>query len=121
MRAVLLPENGGPEVLKLEEVPTPSAGPGQVLVRAEVTGVAYYELLMRQGQFPMPSGLPAVFGFEAAGEVVETGEGVDDGLRGRRVAIMSTTGGAHAEYVAVPAEAVTLIPDGVSAADAVAV
>src|SRR5436309_2814598 len=118
MRAVLLPENGGPEVLKLAEVPRPVAGPGQVLVRVEAIGVAYYELAMRAGQFPYPGGLPAVFGHEAAGEVVETGDGVDKALLGERVAVMSITGGAYAEYIATPVDSITPIPAEVSTVDA---
>jgi NADPH:quinone reductase-like Zn-dependent oxidoreductase len=69
----------------------------------------------------MPVPLPVVFGFEAAGTVTAVGEGADPALVGRRVVVMSFTGGSYAEYVAVPAETATLIPGALSAAEAVAV
>ncbi|WP_432871107.1 quinone oxidoreductase family protein [Microbispora rosea] len=123
MRAIVLHESGGPEVLRLEEVPTPTAGPGQVLVRTEAVGVGYADTLLRGGAFPFPSPLPAVFGFEAAGAVTEVGKGVDPSLPGARVHVMNlnAAGGAYAEYVAADARALTLIPDEVTATDAVAV
>ncbi|WP_327044599.1 zinc-binding dehydrogenase [Microbispora sp. NBC_01189] len=127
MRAIVMHKTGGPEVLTLEEVPTPVPGPGQVLVRTEAVGVTYYETAMRSGLFPMSRPLPSVFGFEAAGVVAEVGEGVDDagadgGLTGRRVAIMNATGGGtYAEYVTAAADALVPVPDSLTAADAVAV
>ncbi|MEW9532267.1 zinc-binding alcohol dehydrogenase family protein [Microbispora sp. NPDC049125] len=122
MRAIVLRETGGPEVLRLEEVPPPVPGPGEVLVRTEAVGVSYYETPLRAGVFPFPAPLPAVFGFEAAGTVTEVGEGADAALLGRRVTVMKLggTGGTYAEYVAAGADALTLVPAGVSAADAVA-
>jgi NADPH2:quinone reductase len=114
MKAVVLHAPGGPEALKLEEVPKPVPAPGQVLIRVEAIGVAYYEQGMRSGTFELPGGLPGVFGFEAAGTVVE------GAWKGRRVAAMSMAAGAYAEYLVASADAVTPIPDGVSTVDAVA-
>src|SRR3954447_25471286 len=112
---------GGPEVLRGVDVPPPVPGPGQVLVRAEAVGVGYYEVPLRSGVFPLPVPLPTTFGCEAAGTAVEVGEGADPGWLGRRVVLMDIAGmGAYAELVAVPAEALTPVPDGVSAVDAVA-
>jgi len=121
MRAIMLHETGGPEGLQLTEVPEPTAGPGQVVIRTEAIGVSFAEASLRAGAFPMPVPLPAVYGTEAAGVVTETGEGVDPALAGRRVAVLSMAMGCYAEYVAVPAAAVAEIPYGISPADAVAV
>lgn len=121
MRAIMLHETGGPEALTLTEVPEPTAGPGQVVVRTEAIGVSFAEASLRAGGYPMPAPLPVVYGFEAAGVVTETGAGVDPALAGRRVVLLSTAMGCYAEYVAVPAEVIAEIPDGISPADAVAV
>jgi NADPH:quinone reductase-like Zn-dependent oxidoreductase len=110
--------SGGVEELKAEEVPTPEAGPGELLVRVEAIGVPYYEVQMRAGIFPPSGTWPAVFGHEAAGTVVEA---EDAEMVGRRVVVMSMTGGTYAEYVVMPVSAAVELPDGVSAVDAVAV
>jgi NADPH:quinone reductase len=121
VRAIVLRAVGGPENLILEDVPRPVAGPGEVLVRTEAIGVTFTEAAMRSGALPLPVELPAPFGFEAAGVVTEAGEGADAGWLGRRVVLMHTGLGSYAEYVAVPESAVTAIPDGLGAAEAVAV
>ncbi|MCW2876776.1 MAG: dehydrogenase [Sphaerisporangium sp.] len=124
MRAVVMHKTGGPEVLGLEEIPTPVPGPGELLLRTEAVGIPFGDLGMRAGAYlpVMPASLPTVPGSEAAGTVMEVGEGVDTGLAGSRVAVMMMTGvGTYAEYVAVPVEMSTPIPEGVSAEDAVAV
>lgn len=121
MRAVVMHEAGGADVLRVEEVPEPIAGSGEVVIGVEAVGVSHHETAMRAGTFPMPQPLPAVFGFEAAGTVLATGADADPGLVGQRVTAIHMGGGAYAERVAVPASSVVAIPDGVSAADAVAV
>jgi NADPH2:quinone reductase len=118
MRAVRIYQTGGPDVLKPEEVSVPSPGPGELVVRTEAIGVPYYEVQMRAAVFPSSGAWPAVFGHEAASIVVEAG---DAAMVGRRVVVVSTTGGAYAEYLVAAESAVTPIPDGVSAVDAVAV
>lgn len=121
MRAVVMHQQGGPEVLGIEDVPVPTPGPAEVLVRIEAVGVSYHETPMRAGVFPMPMPLPAVFGFESAGTVVAVGPEVDAALVGRRVVAMNMRGGSYAEYTTVPVAAATPIPDGLSAAAAVTV
>lgn len=116
MRAIVLRAVGGPENLSLEELPTPVPGPGEVLVKTEAIGVTFTEAAMRSGKLPLPVELPAPFGFEAAGTVVE-----GSGLLGQRVVLMHTGLGSYAEYVAVPESAVAVIPDGLGSAEAVAV
>jgi len=119
MRAIVLHEAGAPENLTLEDLPVPAAGPGEVVVKTEAIGVSYTETIIRSGVYPLQ--LPVTFGFEAAGLVTETGEGVDKALKGRRVVVMNPGLGCYAEYAAVPVDAVTEIPDGLSANDATAV
>jgi NADPH:quinone reductase len=120
VRAIVMYEAGGPEVLKLEDRPVPEAGPGEVVITTEAIGVSFTEAWLRSGAVPMPVELPAVFGVEAAGVVTQTGEGVDAGLRGRRVVTLNSGFGAYAEYVATPAATVTEIPDAVGTREAVA-
>jgi NADPH2:quinone reductase len=117
MRAIVLHAQGGPENLTLEQVPEPVAGPGELLIRTEAIGVSYTEAALRGGNYPPPVALPAVYGFEAAGIVTASD---DPALTGRRVVSMNTALGSYAEYTTAPLDAVTLVPDGVSAADAVA-
>lgn len=123
MRAIVMHETGAPEVLRPEEVPTPTAGPGQVLIRTEAVGVGYADTLLRGGSFPFPAPLPAVFGLEAAGTVVEVGPGADPSLAGARVHTMdvNAAGGAYAEYVAADARSLSVVPEAVTATDAIAV
>jgi NADPH2:quinone reductase len=116
MRAVLMREQGGPDVLKVGEVPVPERKPGEVLIRTEAIGVPYYEIQQRSGTFPAGD-LPAVFGHEAAGTVVEADDAV---LVGRRVVATSMAGGAYAEFFVAPREDAIPIPDGLDAVDAVA-
>jgi NADPH2:quinone reductase len=121
MRAIVMHEQGGPEVLQLQEVPKPAPGPGQVLIRTEAIGVSYSEAAMRAGIFPAAAPLPAVLGFDAAGIVTGTGDGADASLEGKRVAVFSPALGCYAEYVVAAARSVTPVPEGVSPTDAVAV
>ncbi|MBF6316824.1 zinc-binding dehydrogenase [Nocardia cyriacigeorgica] len=111
---------GGPEVLVAREVPEPRPEAGEVLIRTEAIPVLYPETLLRSGVFPMAAELPAVFGFQAAGEVVEVGAGADRNLVGRRVVVETAGAGSYAEFVRASAESATPIPDGVSADDAAA-
>ncbi|MFE3544547.1 zinc-binding alcohol dehydrogenase family protein [Nocardia sp. NPDC059177] len=121
MRAIVMTETGGPEVLVAREVEPPRPGAGQILVRTEAIPVLYPETKVRAGAFPFPAPLPAVFGFQAAGTVTELGDGVDPALRGARV-VASTTGyGAYAELVVAEADSVTVIPDGLATEAAAAI
>jgi NADPH:quinone reductase len=120
MRAIVMHQTGGPEVLRLEEVPAPEPGPGQLLVRVEAIGVSFFETQMRAGGLSLPVPLPAVLGAEAAGAVAAAGAGADPGLIGQRVAVLTGGMGSYAEYAAVPAAMATVLPGGVSPADAVA-
>ncbi|WP_280481920.1 quinone oxidoreductase family protein [Nocardia cyriacigeorgica] len=120
MQAIVMTGTGGPEVLVAREVPEPRPEAGEVLIRTEAIPVLYPETLLRSGVFPMAAELPAVFGFQAAGEVVEVGAGADRDLVGRRVVVETAGAGSYAEFVRASAESATPIPAGVSADDAAA-
>jgi NADPH:quinone reductase-like Zn-dependent oxidoreductase len=114
----VLRRTGGPEELRLEDVPVPVPGDGQVLVRTEAIGASYTETFLWSGAFEFPGGLPVIFGFEAAGTVVQA---ADAELVGRRVTVLDTGGGTYAQYCAPPLSAISVIPDGLSPVDALAV
>ncbi|MEV0246493.1 zinc-binding dehydrogenase [Nocardia sp. NPDC050712] len=121
MQAIVMTGAGGPEVLVAREVPEPTPGAGEVVIRAEAIPVLFPETLLRSGAFPMPAEPPVTFGFEAVGTVTATGADVDTGLIGQRVAVTTLGYGSYAEYVCAPADSVTPVPDDLSAADAAAV
>jgi NADPH:quinone reductase len=109
MKAVRVHQVGGPEVLRLEEVPIPEPGPGEVLVRIFASGVNYIDTYKRKGLYPMP--LPFTLGEEAAGVVEKVGEGVVGVRVGDRVAF-ATVQGSYAQYQVVPAERLVPVPEG---------
>ncbi|MFI6998508.1 zinc-binding alcohol dehydrogenase family protein [Nocardia sp. NPDC050175] len=121
VKAIVMTGTGGPEVLVLQEVPTPQAGPGDVVIRAEAIPVLFPETKLRSGEFPLGVEPPLVFGFQAAGVVIEVGADVDPALIGRRVTVATMGFGSYAEFVSAPANSVTLIPDSLSSVDAAAV
>src|SRR5882762_7816047 len=98
MKAILVHEFGGPEVLKLEELPTPRPAAGQVLVRIHAVGVNPYDTYMRSGLYPVKPALPYTPGSDAAGIVEAVGEGVTKVKKGDRVYTAKTLTGAYAEY-----------------------
>jgi NADPH:quinone reductase-like Zn-dependent oxidoreductase len=147
-RAVTFREFGGPEVLKVEQVPTPEPGPGEVLVRVEAVSVGrLLDVVARSGRHPYAKfEFPHVLGAEHAGTVAALGDGVEGVSVGARVAVFPIvlTGedrltragradlsprirligthlrGAYADYAVAPAGNLLPIPDGMSAPDAVA-
>ena len=112
MKAIRVHATGGPEVLKYEEIPRPSPGPGQALVRVEAVGVNFMETYQRTGLYPVP--LPFIPGSETAGTVVEIGPKVTTVTGGQRV-VSTSFAGAYAEYAVAPADRLVVLPDGVSA------
>ena len=111
MKAIQIHETGGPETLKLAELPIPQPGPGQVLIRVEATGVNFIEVYFRKGVYK--SSLPFTPGSEAAGTVEELGPGVTGFAAGDAVASTSVLG-SYAEYALVPAAQLVKVPDGLS-------
>ena len=118
MRVVRIHEFGGPEVLKIEEVPEPTIAPGDVLIQMEAAGVNYADVMTRVGMYPI-SGLPITPGFEVAGRVVKAGNAVTDFKTGDRIVAMLNAGG-YAERAAAPAATVFSVPDSLSAVQAAA-
>ena len=102
MRAWVAARYGPPEILRLEVVPDPVPGPGEVLVRVRAIGLNFADCAARMGVYPRVPRPPLVPGMEVAGEVVAVGEGAPPALLGARVAAVPIFGG-HAELVRVPA------------------
>lgn len=98
MKAILVREFGGPEVLKLEEVPTPRPAAGQVLVRIHAVGVNPYDTYMRAGTYAVKPPLPYTPGSDAAGVIEAVGDGFKKVKPGDRVYTAKTVTGAYAEY-----------------------
>jgi NADPH:quinone reductase len=98
MKAILVHEFGGPEALKLEEVPTPRPAAGQVLVRIHAAGVNPYDTYMRSGVYPIKPPLPYTPGSDGAGTIESVGQGVNSVKPGDRVYVAKTLTGAYAEY-----------------------
>ena len=118
MRAIVVREFGGPDVLRLEEVPDPVAGPGQLLVRVAAAGVQFVETMTRAGLMrgvspAAPNSLPWIPGREVAGEVIAVGDGVDRDWIGRRVLGQTIAiGGGYAELALVESGNAHQLPDG---------
>ena len=111
MKAIQIHETGGPEVLKLAELPIPQPGQGQVLIRVEAIGVNFIEIYFRKGVYK--AALPLTPGSEAAGTVEELGPGVTGFAAGDAVASVSVLG-SYAEYALVPAAQLMKTPAGLS-------
>lgn len=121
MRAVVIEEHGGPEVLQVKDVPRPQPGPGEVLVRVHASALNRADLLQRRGHYPAPSGAPKdIPGLEFAGEVAECASDVTDWRVGERI-FGICGGGGQAEYVAVPAATLARVPARLSWTEAAAV
>ncbi len=98
MKAIVVHEFGGPEVLKYEEIPTPQPAAGQVLVRLYGVGVNPYDTYMRNGTYAVKPPLPYTPGSDGAGVVEAVGPGVTKLKPGDRVYVAKTVTGAYAEY-----------------------
>jgi NADPH:quinone reductase-like Zn-dependent oxidoreductase len=116
---VVMPRQGGPEVLETHRRDLPAPGPGQVTVRVEAAGVSFAEVQMLKGRYFGQPKFPFVPGYDLVGRVEAVGEGVDGGLLGERVAALTQTG-AWAERVSLDAKDTTPVPEGLDPADAVA-
>lgn len=119
MRAIVITEPGGPEVLQWLEVPDPVPAAGDVLVRVAASAVNRADLLQRQGFYPPPPGAPEYPGLECSGVVEALGDGVEGWAVGDPCTAL-LAGGGYAELVAVPAGQLMPVPAGVALADAAA-
>ncbi len=120
MRAVVLHDKGGPEVLTIEEIPDPVAGPEEVLVRLRATALNRADLLQRMGFYPGPPATHEVPGLEYAGTVEAVGDRVADWKVGD--AVMGIVGGgSYAEKLVTHERTVLPVPTSVPLADAAAI
>jgi NADPH:quinone reductase-like Zn-dependent oxidoreductase len=144
LKAILLKEFGGPEVLRLEEVPEPRPASGEILIRVHSVSVnRTLDLIVRAGKYPVKIALPHVLGADPAGEVVAIGAGVGEFAIGDRVAVISAIScrqcgpclsgeesrcvngkrigvdrwGGYAEFIALPAWHAVKLPDAISFAE----
>ena len=132
MKAIRIHEDGGPEVLRYEEAPDPSAGPGEVLISLRAASLNRLDVWVRRGLPSVPK--PRILGADGAGVVAAVGEGVEGFAEGERVVINpglehgdgritvvgEHTDGTHAELIAVPAANVHPLPESLSFEEAAA-
>jgi NADPH2:quinone reductase len=120
MKAVRVHQFGGPEVLTVDDLPDPAPGPGEVLIRVRSAGVNPVDAYRRSGKYGRLPQLPYTPGSDAAGEVVEVGEGVTRFRRGDRVYTDHLASGAYAELLTVAAEHAHALPGNASFAQGAA-
>ena len=118
MKAVRVNEVGGPDVLRYEDLPTPTPGPGQALVKLEAIGLNFLDCYFRSGVYKAP--LPFTPGSEAAGTVTAIGANVTTFRVGDRVSYAPVMG-AYAEYAVVAADRLVPVPEAVDLRTAAAV
>jgi len=111
MRAVVVTKTGGPEVLVVQDLPSPDPGPGELRVDVAAAGVNFIDVYFRAGAYPMPT--PFIAGSEGAGVVSALGSGVTDHQIGDHVAWAMVPGAGYAEQVIVPAGRVVPVPAGI--------
>jgi len=114
MKAIVVHEYGGPEVMKFEDVPTPEPGPGQVLVKVEAAGVNPVDTYMRTGNHAHAPQVPYTPGKDAAGVVEKAGEGVTKFNAGDRVYTAGSVSGTYAEFSLCEEKHLGRLPDNLS-------
>jgi len=111
MKAIQVSEVGGPDALKLVELPVPEPKPNEVIVQLKASGVNFIDVYFREGRYPTP--LPFVDGQEGAGIVIAVGADVTNVKVGDRVAYTAVLG-SYAQYASIPSTRLVHIPDDVS-------
>ncbi len=119
MKAIVCRAYGEPEELVLDELPSPTPGPGQIAVRVRAAAVNFPDVLLIGGKYQVRIPVPFTPGSELAGEVIAIGEGVSGFRESDRVS-GTVMVGAFAEEAVLGADAATAIPDGIDFADAAA-
>ncbi len=120
MRAIVITEPGGPEVLKLEERPLPDIKDHEVLIRVVAAGVNRPDVFQRKGNYPAPPGaVQDIPGLEVSGIIEQVGKSVENFKAGDKVCAL-VTGGGYGEYVAADAGSCLPIPKGLPLEDAAA-
>jgi NADPH:quinone reductase len=110
MKAIRIEKTGGPEVLALADVAVPEPKPNEAVVKIAASGVNFIDVYFREGRYPAQ--LPITLGQEAAGVVTAVGADVRNVKAGDRVAYASVQG-SYAEFAAVPAERLVIVPEGI--------
>jgi NADPH:quinone reductase-like Zn-dependent oxidoreductase len=113
VKAVVLTGTGGPEVLRVQEMPDPAVGPGEVRIAVRAAGINFADTMARVGLYPDAPKPPCVLGYEVAGTVDAVGDGVASLAVGDRV-FAGTRFGGHAELVVVPEAQVLPLPERLS-------
>jgi NADPH2:quinone reductase len=111
MKAVRVHTPGGPEALKFEDVSEPTPKPGEAVVKVDAAGLNYIDVYQRSGLYKLD--MPLTLGLEAGGTVTAIGQGVTEVKVGDKVAYTGVPG-AYAQYAAVPAARLVVLPQGVS-------
>jgi len=118
MRAIRVHQQGGPEVMQLDEIPVPEPGPDDVLVKIETSGLNFIDVYQRSGSYT--GQLPFTLGMEGAGTIEGWGSNVTGFSKGQRVAYAMQQG-TYAEYALAPAQKVVTVPDSVTTEQAAGV
>ena len=113
MKAVYISEPGGPEVLEIRDVPAPVPGPGEVLIDVVAAGLNRADVQQRRGFYPPPPGASEIPGLEVSGRIAAFGPEVSKPFSVGDKVVALLSGGGYAQQVAVPAEQVLRLPDGV--------
>jgi NADPH:quinone reductase-like Zn-dependent oxidoreductase len=113
MRAVVITEHGGPEVLRVQDLPDPPVGPGEVRIAVKAAGINFADTMARTGLYPDSPKVPCVVGYEVAGEVESVGDRVESVRPGDRV-LAGTRFNGQAELVTVPESMVYELPERLS-------
>ncbi len=121
MKAIRVREFGGPEVMKLEDVPDPQPGKGEVVVKIHAAGVNPVDAYMRSGTYARKPQLPYTPGADGGGVVESVGEGVTQFKAGDRVYINQTSTGTYAEKALCPEPGVHRLPERASYAQSAAI
>ncbi|MEV4225478.1 NAD(P)H-quinone oxidoreductase [Nonomuraea sp. ATR24] len=119
MKAITITEPGGPEVLKWTEVDDPAPAPGEVVIDVAATALNGADVAQRLGLYLVPEGASPYPGLEVSGRISALGEGVSGWQVGQEVCAL-LTGGGYAQQVAVPAEQLMPVPEGVGLVEAAA-
>ncbi|MDB5264275.1 MAG: zinc-binding dehydrogenase [Adhaeribacter sp.] len=118
MQAIIITQPGGPEVLQLQERPTPTPAPHELLIRVKAAGINRPDVFQRRGGYPPPMGVPAdILGLEVAGVVEEVGAAVTRWQTGDTVCAL-LGGGGYAEFAVVDARHCLPVPAGWSFTEA---
>lgn len=119
MQAIQILQPGGPEALQLVELPTPSPGPGQALIRIEASGINFIDIYLREGRYPAP--LPYTLGQEAAGTIIALGDDTSaSGFKvGDRVA-WAHFPGTYAQLAVAPVSLLVHVPESITSQQAAA-